>query len=204
MQRLLAAKQPPFDDETAALRCQVAALGGVEAVTSDISKMQKVRCAARQIVQMCRVCLRHSLSSSCVTDHQLVLAKLLHYVDSCNCDVITQATLILTPAVLQVTHAMGLSDQLLMAELHQTRADADHGPHKLIAHPVMRTMWHEFFSAERVDWATFWAAFPDRLPHDVRRGVVSVLQSEETRNALTAVILRHRSVYTQNRVTLLR
>ena len=42
MDRLLSAKQPAFDEENAALRSQVAALGGVEAVTSDMSKMQQV------------------------------------------------------------------------------------------------------------------------------------------------------------------
>ena len=42
MDRLLSAKQPAFDEENAELRSQVAALGGVEAVTSDMSKMQQV------------------------------------------------------------------------------------------------------------------------------------------------------------------
>ena len=42
MESLLAAKQPAFADETAALRSKVADLGGVEAVTADMDKMQQV------------------------------------------------------------------------------------------------------------------------------------------------------------------
>ena len=89
---------------------------------------------------------------------------------------------------------MGVNDQLMMAELRQTRADVNHGPHKLIAHPTMRALWHDFFSSERVDCATFWAAFPDRLPMDAQRALRPVLQSEDIRDTLMAIILRQRSV----------
>ena len=50
---------------------------------------------------------------------------------------------------------MGMNEQLLLSELRQTRADVSSGPHRLIAHPVMRALWHDFFSSERIDCATF-------------------------------------------------
>lgn len=93
---------------------------------------------------------------------------------------------------LQVTGLMGVSDQLLLSELRQTRADVNNGPHKLIGHPIMRALWHEFFSSERVDCATFWAAFPDRLPMDAQRALKPLLQSGQTRDTVMAIILRQR------------
>ena len=138
--------------------CAVRWLPSVEFRLSLLTSVRCSRCALL-LGKACRPSVSASLSSSLVTGNQFLHAQLLHGIYSCNCEIVTHAMLLLTPAVLQVTHAMGLSDQLLMAELQQTRADADHGPHKLIAHPVMRTMWHQFFSAERVDCATFWAAF---------------------------------------------
>ena len=93
---------------------------------------------------------------------------------------------------LQVTGLMGVSDQLLLSELRQTRADINNGPHKLIGHPIMRALWHEFFNSERVDCATFWAAFPDRLPMDVQRALKPLLQPGQTRDTVMAIILRQR------------
>lgn len=60
-----------------------------------------------------------------------------------------------THTLLQVTSAMGVNEQLLLSELRQTRADVNSGPHRLIAHPVMRALWHDFFSSEHIDCATF-------------------------------------------------
>ena len=194
MQRLLAARQPAFDDETAALRRQVDALGGVEAVTSDIKKMQQVRSAATPLNKASR-----PSNASCKLPRQALLLPLATASSASRLSrfslyVLTEAVLLFTLATLQVAHAMGVSDQLMMAELQQTRADADHGPLKLIPHPIMHTMWHDFLSSERVGCTTFWAAFPECLPQDARHMLTPLLQHEGARDILMEVILRQRSV----------
>ena len=96
--------------------------------------------------------------------------------------------------VLQVGGALGVNNQLLLAELRQTRADVNGGPHQLILHSTMRAWWHDCFTGELVDCATFWAAFPNRLPMADQRALKPLLSSEDKRDMLMAVIQRNRSV----------
>jgi hypothetical protein len=87
---------------------------------------------------------------------------------------------------------MSISFQVVLAELRQARADTDNGPHKLIGHPIMRALWHEFLGSDRVESATFWAVFPARLPADLQRALKPLLQEEETQERVLASMQKYR------------
>ncbi|KAL0051261.1 hypothetical protein WJX82_004402 [Trebouxia sp. C0006] len=87
MESLLAAKQPAFADETAALRSKVADLGGVEAVTADMDKMQQVTSAMGVNEQLLLSELRQTRADAAFPDRlpvdaQRVLKPLLRSGDT--------------------------------------------------------------------------------------------------------------------------